>query len=72
MKRWYLILSIFVLWSITASIVAAHTGTFTGFKGTFLRGIIGYVLIIALSHTVLLPLPKMRLRDDVRMQDRSE
>jgi hypothetical protein len=66
MLRWLVIAALLIAWSVGATIFCAQHGLLNGFSGVFLRVFAGYGLIIAVSHFILLLLPKMGIGTDPR------
>lgn len=64
MQRCLIILALLLAWSVGATIFCAHNEMLSGFSGVFLRAFIGYCLIIATSHFILLFLPKIGIGAD--------
>ncbi|HEX8961072.1 MAG TPA: hypothetical protein VF775_05830 [Geobacteraceae bacterium] len=68
MKRFLLVIGLLLAWSIGASCLFAGKCLFNGTCGVFLRVLIGYTLIISLSHFFYLFLPKFGLGNDPRYE----
>ncbi len=66
MQRWLLVIALLVTWCVVATLACAGNGLFGGFSGVFLRAFIGYALIIALTHSIFLVLPKIGIGSDPR------
>jgi hypothetical protein len=68
MQRYLIILALLLAWSAGATIFCAHNEMLNGFSGIFLRAFTGYCLIIAVTHFILLFLPKVGIGADPRTE----
>ncbi len=66
MKREITLVAILLAGVAVATWCLAETAVFNGFRGSFLRVLLGYTALVSLAHFVCLFLPKLGIGNDPR------